>query len=257
MVRRVAIMSFVVVALAASTAGAADKSREEAKVHFQKGTALYDKGQFDEALAEFRLGHEVLADPSFDYSIALCLWKLGNLEAAAQHATVAVSGFEAYGTAAADPAAKTQALIVALRGIGAASEVADDVAALPPVVVAVAPIDEPQQERKGLPAQTWVGGAMAVAGVGLLGWWGAMELSLGGKIDDYEAAAAASDAASWGRLREQIESKQKTARIVLFSGAGLTAVGGALLVWGLTASPKTEGATVHLSPTGATMVWKF
>lgn len=251
--RHIAILTFLVVALSALPAHAQDRSRDEAKVHFSEGTALYEQGDYEEALAQFRLGEALYSDPSFDYSIALCFWRLGNIEAAEKHAAAAVAGFAEYQIA--EPAARNGAHLIAFRRILKAAEVADDMPEQP-VVVATTTTEKPPKAR--VPAQTWVGGAFTLAGLGLLGWWGVTELSLGGTIDDYEAAAAASDTQSWQALRGEIESKQTTARVLLFTGAGVTAVGGALLIWGLTSSGKGESrATMHITPTGAVMVWKF
>jgi tetratricopeptide (TPR) repeat protein len=59
-------------------ARAGDASPEElARRHHARGTSLYNLGQFEEAISEYRRGYEQKADPVFLYNIAQAYRQLG------------------------------------------------------------------------------------------------------------------------------------------------------------------------------------
>jgi tetratricopeptide (TPR) repeat protein len=77
------VLLAVALALAPSRAAAATPEAErEARGHFQAGEARFKAGAFDEALAEYQKGYEVLPLPGFLINVAQCQRRLGDLKKA-------------------------------------------------------------------------------------------------------------------------------------------------------------------------------
>src|SRR5258706_4227784 len=58
-------------------------TRAASQAHFLRGQQLFGSARYGEALAEFEAGRALLASPSFDYNIGLCLERLDRPGAAA------------------------------------------------------------------------------------------------------------------------------------------------------------------------------
>src|SRR5438874_2713492 len=69
--------------VAALPAGAVeDIDTEQAKKHFARGSELYDKGNYDGALLEFRAAQIAKPLPAFHFNIARCLDRLERFDEA-------------------------------------------------------------------------------------------------------------------------------------------------------------------------------
>ena len=82
---RAAIVSagIAVALLVASPVGAATAEAErKARAHFQAGEARFKAGAFDDALAEYQAGDDVLPLPGFLINVAQCQRRLGDLKTA-------------------------------------------------------------------------------------------------------------------------------------------------------------------------------
>ena len=80
---RATIVSAVVALLVAGPVGAATPEAERtARAHFQAGEAKFKAGAFDEALAEYQAGYDVLPLPGFLINVAQCQRRLGDLKTA-------------------------------------------------------------------------------------------------------------------------------------------------------------------------------
>jgi tetratricopeptide (TPR) repeat protein len=67
----------VTVALGALAATAARADSAKATAYFEKGTRLYQVGEYERALVEFKAGHVEEPDPSFLFNIAQCHRQMG------------------------------------------------------------------------------------------------------------------------------------------------------------------------------------
>lgn len=76
---RVELLAAVLV-LATAAPARADLAR--ANANFEKGTRLYQVGEYAKALEEFKAGYVEEADPSFLYNVAQCYRQLGNFKEA-------------------------------------------------------------------------------------------------------------------------------------------------------------------------------
>ena len=83
MSRTIAIGAVVVALLVARPVAAATPEAERtARAHFQAGEAKFKAGAFDEALAEYQAGYDVLPLPGFLINVAQCQRRLGDLKTA-------------------------------------------------------------------------------------------------------------------------------------------------------------------------------
>jgi len=68
--------------LASSVGAATPEAERTARAHFQAGEARFKAGAFDEALAEYQAGYDVLPLPGFLINVAQCQRRLGDLKTA-------------------------------------------------------------------------------------------------------------------------------------------------------------------------------
>jgi tetratricopeptide (TPR) repeat protein len=64
--------------LVAGSAHAQPMMSAEARVHFDRGRALYDAGSYDEAIVELTAGHDLDPNPDFLYALGQAYRKLGD-----------------------------------------------------------------------------------------------------------------------------------------------------------------------------------
>jgi tetratricopeptide (TPR) repeat protein len=78
----VALVLLAVVLLGSAPAVIAEDDIAAARTHWQRGTRLYEVGDYREALDEFKAAHVAKPDPAFLYNIAQCHRQLGEAEQA-------------------------------------------------------------------------------------------------------------------------------------------------------------------------------
>jgi tetratricopeptide (TPR) repeat protein len=144
-------------------AGAAEARADltKATASFERGTRLYQVGEYAKALEEFKAGYLEEADPSFLYNVAQCYRQLGNPKEA-------LATYRRFLSLAPDTPLRAEVE----RKIREAEESLRD--ARPAPAAAVAPAEAPPkwevEERKGATARpsrwpVWVGGAVTLAAV--------------------------------------------------------------------------------------------
>jgi tetratricopeptide (TPR) repeat protein len=83
LVRRVAALAVLLAIFTCGPARAQNPSPEDlARRHYDRGTTLYNLGQFEEAISEYRKGYEQKADPVFLLNIGESYRQLGSHEKA-------------------------------------------------------------------------------------------------------------------------------------------------------------------------------
>ena len=75
-------MAAALLLVAGSVAAATPEAERTARAHFQAGEARFKAGAFDEALAEYQAGYDVLPLPGFLINVAQCQRRLGDLKTA-------------------------------------------------------------------------------------------------------------------------------------------------------------------------------
>jgi hypothetical protein len=75
-------LAVAVLACAAAAHAQSNDDISRARTHFEAGRALYQLGNYDEALREFAAGYELAPRPQFLLNLGQCYRKLDNLEKA-------------------------------------------------------------------------------------------------------------------------------------------------------------------------------
>jgi tetratricopeptide (TPR) repeat protein len=84
-VSRALILSCIFLLVPAAARAEADDKHADAKVHYDKGTTLYDLGQYKEAAREFEEAFKIVSDPALLFNIGQA-YRLGNEPASALRA---------------------------------------------------------------------------------------------------------------------------------------------------------------------------
>jgi tetratricopeptide (TPR) repeat protein len=156
----------------------ASSPEEAARRHHERGTSLYNLGQFEEAINEYRRGYEQKADPVFLYNIAQAYRQLGAPDKA-------LFFYKRYLTTAPEAPNRRQveSVVADLEKLVAAEQRSRSPAPPEPLSGATAPADsaafvEPGADASGLPRDRpvwhrwgfWAGMGTLVAGGLLLGF---------------------------------------------------------------------------------------
>ena len=244
--RLAATLCFLTIFWVSSVASAQDaETITKVEKHFESGANLFQSGQYEQAIEEFEAGYALYPDPILLYNISLAHGKLGRVDKSLTVAELA----ESMNLQEPDRT-QNQSRIVALRR----AQVSQDMA---PIIAQRVKAEE--RERAEAEAQKrrrqdefgtygWIG--VGVAGAGVLALVGAiiLDASLSSDIDAFEDAAARGDQLEYDRLKSDIESKQSTSQILLFTGIGLTAVGAGFIVYELFFDGRSDSA-VSIAPT--------
>jgi tetratricopeptide (TPR) repeat protein len=236
-----------------------EAAMEKAQEHFNAGAKLYFAGDYAGALVEFNNGHRLSPSAVFLYNIALAHYRLGNLDMAVNNAEKAAE----VGGMPEDMATKNEARLVVWHVTKTASNwssgeaVAESGDAGEGGSVSDGTTTEPA-DGGGLSGLGWAGVGTAAAGAGLLVGWSLVSGGLSDHLADIDAANAAGDEAAYNAASEAFDSDQGLAQILLYSGAGLTAVGLGLLVFDLTSGGESDQQQVQLrGGTHPTLVVRF
>ncbi len=240
-----------------STPAFAQDAATIAKVekHFENGANFFQSGQYEQAIDEFEAGYALYPDPILLYNISLAHGKLARVDKSLTVAELAES------MKLQEPdRTQNSSRIVALRRAQLAHNMA-------PIVAEQVKAEKRKQaeleEKKRREANKfgtlgWVGIGVAGAGVAALVGALILDASLSSDIDAFEDAAARGDQLEYDRLKSDIESKQSTSQILLFTGIGLTAVGAGFIVYELFFKGRSDSA-VSIAPTdgGAAATYQF
>jgi tetratricopeptide (TPR) repeat protein len=155
------VIRIVVLTLLALTASVAQD-------HLERGLRLYDLQQYDEAIAEFRAGYAIDANPRFLYALGQALRKKGDCPAAIEsyRAYLRTAPAERQAQAAEEQIARCEAATPP-TGVASASPPSSVASEARPIAVAAPPPPNPPRRR----VYTWIGvgltTATAVAGLAL------------------------------------------------------------------------------------------
>ncbi len=192
---------------------------KKAQVYYQSGVKAYFNKKYSLAITYFERANALDPDPVVLYNISLAQSKLGNakeaLDAALQAQTI--------GGLPKDTARKNRYRIVAFRRALAAQSVCE--AINPPAKAKVA------KEDAHFGAVGWSGVGAAGLGAAALIGAGVLDIVVSGNMDKYDSARADGNYQSAKSLRADITSGQQLGRVMLYSGVGLVAVGGALFAY--------------------------
>lgn len=262
--RRFSFVAFVLtIALWATTASAGDELSEEeveeeaaadegdmqrAQEAFDRGARHYYADEYSDAVVEFRRANQIQSHPIFKHNIALANREMGRMDRALDWAERA----EAHDV---DLPEETQAtnlgIIQGSRVALQAPDRAEDFGVAEPEPVAGTPDDEPEPvDDAGFGALGWGGVVGAVIGGAMLGGSAIVDRQIVAGIDQLEEDrdSGAIDGTEFDNRRDSLASQQTTGRILLFSGAGVAAVGATLVIVELVSGGADDRRDVAVAP---------
>lgn len=223
------IATVIVSTLLASTAFA-QSDQERAGEHFRRGSELYFEGKYAEAIGEFEKANALVPDALVLYNIVLANHKLGNTEAALAVARVAAT----MGGLGSKEQTSNEARIAAFQRTLGARAMADEVASWASKVAAVEAAEVgTETEAEPSIGTNWLRiasiGTLAAGGASLIGTI-VVERVAAGTIARFEQAHADGDRDAFHTEEATLKSQQSLGRAFFYTGLGLVAIGGAMLV---------------------------
>jgi tetratricopeptide (TPR) repeat protein len=236
------------------------QSDEEVSVKqaYKMGMTHYKKGEFEEAITDFRKALDQQPHPVLIYNLSQSYVRIGEWEKAVKYADMAQ---ELGGKLDERTATQNVATGLAGRVVLSAEDNAPEIAEAEPGASKPQASTSPDKktepsEPTSPPPETagkggfgglgWVGAGTAAAGAGLLA--GALVVDIG-LASDFEALEEGT-ASNPDSLRADMKSRQTTGQILLYAGAGAAALGTTLLILELTGGEsKPQSARLGVSPT--------
>ena len=212
-----------------------EASPGDAQAYFDKGAQLYYEGKYSRAIVEFRKAHNIHPHPMFSYNIARANLNLDRIADANEAATEAI---ELEDQLPPEIASTNRALVASTQTILHGEEIAERIEQR-----RVAEPDEPVESDDDplLSPLGWAGVAGLGLGVAALGGAGYVNVEVQNQRQALEEVANQISEDEFERQRDDIVQWQNRGRILLFSGIGLAAVGGGLLVWDLLDDGDDDG----------------
>jgi tetratricopeptide (TPR) repeat protein len=254
----VLLVSLVLFAFSATASAQEPDDERRAAAYYEQGVDAFFNKKYSLALTYFKRAHTLDPDPVFLYNISRAHSKLGNPVDALEAAT------EAQGMDGLPPDTlekNAQRIVAYQRGV-TATEICE---ALSPSDVDLGDDEAPE---RGLSMVGWSGVGVASLGAAALIGAGAVNMMVSGDIDDYEAARADGDFERAQGLHGDIGDQQQIGQMLLYSGAGLIAVGGGLFAYDLlgfgessSGAEQEKGAKIYGGASGdgvsVQMRWSF
>lgn len=217
----------LLLAPAAAFANDGDGDIAAAQEYFDQGAQYYYAGDYGRALVEFRKAQQAHPHPIFLYNIALTSNALGRTDQALDAARQAAA-MDAELPPEQD--ARNLALIRSCETILDAGSTANRVSRQAVADADIPAPPQPEPKSGGLGALGWAGIGTAAVGVGALTGSFIIGSQVSKGIDELELKATGPDEAAFNEQKSDLKSQQTLGQIMLYSGAGLTAVGASLLV---------------------------
>lgn len=233
----------VLLLMLCATPALAQENVEQAQKHFETGAEWYAQGEYAKAIVEFLKGHNLSPNAMFLYNISLSYAKLENIDDALEAAERAIRE----GGLPPEVAVRNEARIRAFRLNMVARSVSGSVNLALTEKKSV-PDPEPTPSGSSFGALGWTGVALTTVGVGL--GVGAFLVS-GGVSDDIEALKAEAnggDLIRYTELKSSVEDGQSTGQLLVYTGAGLGAVGITLILIDLFSGSETNSTSWYIGP---------
>lgn len=206
---------------------------KKAEAYYKKGVTAFFNKKYSLAITYFQRANALDPDPVVLYNISLAQSRLGN----AQEALDAALEAKRMGGLPADTAQKNEFRIVAYRRALNARGIAE---ALRPKAQVEPTEPASADEDGGMSAIGWAGVGTAGVGAAALIGAGVLNFVVQGNLDEYDTARADGDYGRATGLKNDIADRQSMGRVMLYSGAGLLAVGGALWAYDFFGGQDTD-----------------
>lgn len=251
----VSVLIFAVVGMAPEVH--AQSKKKEARQLAQRGAKAFVKKDYAMAVTYFQRAASLDPNPVLLFNLSLAHSRVGNVQDAREAAQRAINmGSE---NVPEDTWVKLHARRDAYDRALAAQAMAQELAPDDPEI-SMGPGDggEGGQTTVGksvepgspIGALGWTGAATGVVGVGMLAGAGLVTAGVRADIDAYNDARVAGNFDRARQLQDDVDQGQQLGQILLYSGAGLAAVGTGLFVFDLVNGAETEKkATLLTAPT--------
>jgi tetratricopeptide (TPR) repeat protein len=253
------------VAGVAPDAHAQSNKKEEAQQLAQKGAKAFVKKDYAMAVTYFQRAASLDPNPVLLYNLSLAHSKLGNVSDAKDAAQRAIdmgkeqmpedtwvklhARLDAY-----DRALEARSIATSLAPDEPEVSDRDDGGTTDPDTTVRKDVDT----KSPISALGWAGAATGVVGVGLLAGAGLVNADVRASIDSYDEARRAGEFDRARQLESDIESGQQLGQILLYSGAGLAAVGAGLFIVDVVNGSESESRAAVFgapSPNGASVTF--
>lgn len=198
---------------------------DKAEAYYQQGVNAFFNKNYSLAVTYFKRANALDPDPVVLYNISLAQSRLANADEALDAAEEAAR----MGGLPEDTALKNQARIRAYQRIIAAESTAQALAPEDaPAAQGTAPAPGVAEAPPAVGTVGWVGIGTASAGALTLAGAGLLALMVRNDLDEYDTARADGDYERARALQQDVRDGQSIGQILLYSGAGLLAVGATL-----------------------------
>ncbi|TDP72061.1 hypothetical protein [Bradymonas sediminis] len=245
------LFSLLLACSAGSAVAQEPASGENAKAYYNKGVEAFFNKNYSLAITYFQRANALDPDPVVLYNISLAQSRLGN----APEALSASLKADAMGGLPDDTSLKNRARIRAYQRVVGAQKIAgakakaDQALAKSVKAPQAGGAGVPPGSEAGMGALGWAGVGAASVGAAALVGTGVLNFMLSEDLDNYEKARTAGEYERALDLQNTIESRQSLGQIMLYSGAGLVALGGALWAVDYFGSAEVqESADASLKP---------
>jgi hypothetical protein len=236
-----------------------ESEQQAAERFFGEGARAYIKGDYAGAVVQFLKAYQSSPDPMILYNLSLAYVGAGNLK----RALTAAEKADESGALPEDIRPRNRARIVGLRT--AITARGDVVRAARRIEMARKKNAEPSISNPAKPAKStpttipapppvdafgavgWTGVGLQVVGVGVLSYAFVLHQQLGEDIDAFKRNPSAAQ-------KRRLDEEQTFGQALLYSGAGLAALGTGLLFYDLFNGPENpseatrRGARLRISP---------
>ena len=201
---------------------------------YTKGVEAVISKNYPRAIIHFQNGYNIDPDPKFLYNVSVCYGRLKDYKRGITFAQRVIGSDRSTPKLLAKATSRMRSFQTILAAQGAAVAIKDR-----PTEI-VKPTD-PKPKDGGFGTVGWIGVASAGVGAALLGTAMFYSAGLGDDIQQYEDDVRADPNPTRDQERfDELESRQGTGQILLYSGAGLTALGVGLIVYELVAGGESQ-----------------
>lgn len=245
-------LACLVLSLASPRASAQDAPRsaessdldERARIHFQAGTDYFERGDYEGALRELQIAHEMSGRPALLYNIGACLERMGRLAEAADQLDAYVAATSPEDAAAIRERARRLRARAEADATPTTVAPTSDPVTIETTAVSTGVNDEPAPSRGRTPhVASWITLGLGGAALAAFGVLGGLALAEDGALASRcGTSCTASDVAS-------LETLSISADVSLSIGLVLVATG---VILALTTDdpPATDSVRLELGPSG-------
>lgn len=213
-----------------------DERKAAADKLYTKGVEAVISKNYPRAIIHFQNGYNIDPDPKFLYNVSVCYGRLKDYQKGITFAQRVIGADRSTPKLLAKATSRMRSFQTILAAQGTAVAIKDKPAVIKPIDT------KPKDGNFGTVG--WIGVAGAGVGAALLGTAMFYSAGLGDDIQQYEDDVRSDPNPTRDQKRfDELESRQGTGQMLLYSGAGLTALGVGLIVYELASGGEAQPNT--------------